>query len=195
MISSTDGRFNQIWWGIWDHYINPLQPENILDLGTGPALLLPKLRKRYPSAALTGLEIQPEMLESARTVVAQCGAKLIESDLASPIPLPSDHYDVLTIVMVLHELLYPPAMLKEACRVLKPGGRMLIYDWVKRPLRSYMDGKEMSPDDLNHFKEHCLFSPDDIIYLLESSGLKCIESIGRRNGNFCIFVVEKVEKA
>ena len=193
MVSSTDGRFNEIWWGLWAHYIHPQNPKIFLDLGTGPALLLPKLRQRYPEAQLSGVEIQPIMLETAREVCQSCHAQLIESDLASPLPVLDSSTDVITAVMVLHELIYPPAMLAEASRILKPGGRMIVYDWVKRPLRAYMNDSEMTEDKLNHFREHCLYSADDIVFLAESAGLSSLEYIGRRSGNFAIFIFEKPE--
>ena len=193
MVSSTDGRFNDIWWGIWSHYIDPLQPQSILDLGTGPALFLPKLRLRYPKAEITGVEVQPVMLETARTVCASCNAQLIEADLASPLPIADESMDVITAVMVLHELLFPPTMLSEAARILKPGGRMVVYDWIKRPLRAYLGDAELTEDKLNHYREHCLYAADDIVFLAEQAGLTQMEYIGRRSGHFAIFVFEKKE--
>lgn len=193
MIASTDGRFNDIWWGIWANYIHPINPQAILDLGTGPGLLLNKLRTRYPTALLTGVEVQPEMLATARVIAAENNATLLESDLAEDIPVANESIDVITAVMVLHELIYPPFMLAESARMLKPNGRMLLYDWVKRPLRDYVGTEPMTPSRLDHFREHCLFTADDISYLAESAGLRVIEYIGRRSGRFAIFVLEKPE--
>ena len=193
MVSSTDGRFNEIWWGIWAQYITPIQPQSILDLGTGPALFLPKLRGRHPNAKITGVEVQPVMLETARSVCQSCNAKLIESDLAYPLPIADQSHDVITAVMVLHELLFPLTMLSESARILKPGGRMIVYDWVKRPLSAYLGDAELTEDRLNHFREHCLYAADDVVFLAKKAGLTAIEYIGRRSGNFAIFVFEKQE--
>ena len=99
--------------------------------------------------------------------------------------------DVITAVMVLHELLFPPTMLSEAARILKTRGRMVVYDWVKRPLKAYLGDAELTEDKLNHYREHCLYASDDIVFLAEQAGLTQMEYIGRRSGHFAIFVFEK----
>lgn len=193
MVASSEGRFNDVWWGIWNQYAASNQPRRILDLGTGPGLLLPKLRERHPEAKITGVEVQPEMLKTARQVAKECGAELMEADLAEPLSMPAESVDVITAVMVLHELLYPPTILTEAVRLLKPGGRMIVYDWVKRPLEDYVGNEEITPSILEHFKEHCLFGAADLCYLAERAGLRVIECIGRRSGKFAVIVLEKPE--
>ena len=50
MIETSAGRFGPLWWGVWDQYMGA--PTSVVDLGTGPGLLLPMLRERLPDAAL-----------------------------------------------------------------------------------------------------------------------------------------------
>ncbi len=191
MIQSSAGRFGPIWWGVFDTYIE--QPTAVVDLGTGPGLLLPMLRERLPQAQITAVEIQPEMLAPARENAARAGARLLEADLTQPLPLADGCADLVTCVMVFHELPHPPPLMAEMARLLKPGGRLLLYDWLRRDLRHYLDeDQELTPETLQHFREHCLFSLDDLEFLAERAGLRVLESVGRRGGRFAILALEKV---
>ena len=191
MIETSAGRFGPIWWGVWDQHVRPEGAVTVVDLGTGPGLLLAQLRQRLPQARLLGVEVQPVMLESARQTAAGCDAEIIEADLSEPIPLPAGEADVVLAVMSFHELEFPPPLLDEAVRLLKPGGRLVLYDWVKRPLQDYLRDRELDPDLLQHFREHCLFSTDDLAFLIERAGMTIQEVVGRRGGNFAIIVAEK----
>ncbi len=195
MIETTPGRFGAIWWGVWNqHVVPPEQAEDrftIVDLGTGPGLLLPMLRERHPRAELVGVEIQPEMLKVARRSAERAGARLVEADLADPLPLDAASADVVTLVMAFHELAHPPAILDEIARILRPGGRLVLYDWVRRPLEAYLEGGDPTPEALAHFREHCLFAPEDLEFLCRRVGLEIIERIDRRGGNFSIVVARR----
>ncbi len=190
MIQSSAGRFGPIWWGVFDTYVH--QAESVVDLGTGPGLLLPMLRARLPDAQITGVEVQPEMLEPATENAALAGATLLQANLEQPLPLPDGCADLVTCVMVFHELPHPPPLMAEMARLLKPGGRILLYDWLRRDLRNYLDEEqELTPGTLQHFREHCLFSLDDLEFLAERNGLRVLESVGRRGGRFAILALEK----
>lgn len=191
MIDSTDRRFGPIWWGIWEEHVSPPAGATIVDLGTGPGLFLPKLRARHPDARLLGVEVQPLMLEHARGVAADCGAELVEADLAGPLPLPDASADVVTAVMVFHELPHPPPLLDEIARVLKPGGAVVLYDWVRWPLSVYAGDEALDEDRLQHFREHCLFMPEDLAFLAKRAGLEVTELVLRRGGRFAVLVARK----
>lgn len=173
--------------------MHPAPDAHVIDLGTGPGLLLPMLRARMPEARLIGVEIQPVMLESARALAETCGAEIVEADLAKRLPLPDADADIVLAVMSFHELVFPPPLIEEAARLLRPGGVFVMYDWVKRPFRDYLRDYELTPDLLQHFREHCLFSTDDLIFLIERAGMVIREVVGRRGGNFAIIVAEKSE--
>jgi SAM-dependent methyltransferase len=191
MIASTDRRFGPIWWGIWEEHVAPPAGATIVDLGTGPGLFLPKLRARHADARLIGVEVQPLMLEHARGVAGACGAELVEADLAAPLPLPDGVADVVTAVMVFHELPHPPPLLDEIARLLKPGGVVVLYDWVRWPLSAYAGDEPLVEDRLQHFREHCLFTPDDLVFLARRAGLEVTEAVLRRGGRFAVLVARK----
>ena len=194
MIETSKGRFNSIWWGIFDVYATPSdgKVETIVDLGTGPGMQLPMLRERHPEARIVGMELRDKMITTAEVQAAKANCEVIQTDLAETLPCEDSSVDLATCVMVLHEMIYPPALIKEAARILRPGGRLLIYDWVSRNLRDYMEpGQKLDQDRLQHFREHCLYSQDDLAYMAEMEGLKVLEVIGRRGGRFAVLAVEK----
>ena len=201
MIDTSASRFGPLWWGVWDQLVTPPAGATVVDLGTGPGMLLPHLRARGYRAI--GVEVQPRMLEHARTLAASCGAEIVEADLATlPLPLPDGVADVVTAVHLFHELEFPPPLLAEAHRLLRPpgadaggllrpGGVLVLYDWVKRPLADYLEGKEPDADTLQHFREHCLFSPEDLEFLVTRAGFRVRETVGRKGGHYAMIVAER----
>lgn len=197
IIQTSAGRFGPLWWGFWAQHVAAAVPEEgtVVDLGTGPALLLPALRERHPRARLVGVEVQPAMLPVAREVVAGCGAELLEADLMGAVDLPDACADVVTSVMVFHELPHPPVLLDLASRLVKPGGSLVLLDWVRQPLARYLEGREPSPEVLQHFREHCLFTGEDLEFLLDRAGFDLVERVGRKSEGFACIAARRREPA
>jgi len=102
----------------------------VVDLGCGSgADLLPGLAERSRSAI--GVDRSPRMLEEARKSFDKEG---LEVDLRigelEHLPLRDHEADAAVMNMVLHHLIAPLVCLKEAHRVLKPGGRLIIADFL-----------------------------------------------------------------
>ena len=81
-----------------------------------------------------------------------------------------------------HELPHPPPRLDEMARLPKPGGAVLLHDCVRWPLSACAAGEDLDPDRLQHFREHCLFTPDDLACRAERAGLVVTELVLRRGG-------------
>lgn len=188
---SAAGRFGPAWWGLWDQHLTVAPDATLVDLGTGPATLLELLRQRYAHARLIGVELHPALLELARDTASRIGAEVVEADLGVPLPLPEGLADVVVSSMSFHELPHPPDLLVNAARLLRPGGRFVLLDIVKWPLATYLEGKELNPDTLDHFREHCLFTPDDLAWLVGWAGLRVDEVATRQGGRFCTVVATK----
>ena len=191
MIDTAPGRFGPIWWGVWEQLVRPPAGATLVDLGCGPGMLLPLLRTRHPDARIVGVDAQPAMLAHARTLASTCGAEIVEADLAGPLPLADGVADVVTAVHVLHELLYPVPLVDEMWRILRPGGVLLVYDWVKFPLEAYLEGEEPTEAKIAHFREHCLYQVEDLQFLLRRRGFGIRESLTRRDGHYGIVVAER----
>lgn len=196
MQQTASGRFNQVWWGVWRQYVAPVLPATgtVVDLGCGPGGLFAPLRHEHPQVEIIGVEVQPAMVREAQTVAQSVGAQVVVADLSRPLPLADGIADVVTLAHVVHELPWPVPLLREAFRMLRPGGACLVYDWVRQPLQSYADSAEITEDLLQHFREHCLLTPDDLAFLCTNVGFSVQEVIGRRGGRYAMVILSKPER-
>src|SRR3989338_3561079 len=90
----------------------------VVDLGCGyDYYLVRSIAERLQSAVAVDLSVQPSHDPNITS---------LEHDLNTPLPLPSDHFDVAVSMANLEHLSQPLALLKEAHRILKPDGQLIL---------------------------------------------------------------------
>ncbi len=100
-----------------------------IDLGAGTGVNL----DLYPEAVseLVMAEPDPHMLKQLRAKVAGGGGVEISAASAQDLPFADDGFDTAVFTLVLCTVPNPAAALREAARVLKPGGKLLFIEHVR----------------------------------------------------------------
>lgn len=103
--------------------------ERVADLGCGTGAVLALLAREAPGLELVGLDLSAAVLRAAAEALrAGSGGTwlLVQADLGRAIPLADQSVDRAICHNVLESLPEPQALLAEAARVLRPGGRLVL---------------------------------------------------------------------
>lgn len=108
----------------------PKTTDRVLDVACGPGIVT---RAFAPHVAhVTGADITPAMLDTARRLDAEANLKNIsrvEADMEN-LPFPDATFDLVVTRYSFHHLKNPPRALEEMKRVCRAGGRIVVADVV-----------------------------------------------------------------
>jgi demethylmenaquinone methyltransferase/2-methoxy-6-polyprenyl-1,4-benzoquinol methylase len=117
--------------------------QRVLDIAAGTGDLTRAFaRKVGPQGCVVHTDINEAMLRTGRD-------RLIDEGLALPtvicdaekLPFPSAHFDIVSVAFGLRNMTHKDMALREMCRVLKPGGKLLVLEFsrIAKPLEKIYD--------------------------------------------------------
>lgn len=122
---------------LWKAYavsVAHVQPgQSVLDIAGGTGDLSEAFaRKVGPTGRVVHTDINEAMLRTGRDRLLDAGVVL--SSLvcdAEKLPFPDSHFDVVTVAFGLRNMTHKDGALREMCRVIKPGGKLLVLEFSK----------------------------------------------------------------
>jgi SAM-dependent methyltransferase len=110
---------------------------HVLDIGCGTGTqAIASWRRVQPGGSVIGIDISEKMLAAARRKARRAGLAIdFRCADAAQLPFEDNRFDVVTITTVMHMVpeVRRRLCLREASRVLRPGGRLLVIDYAGDP--------------------------------------------------------------
>ncbi len=115
---------------IWEAF-GVADPETVVELGAGTGIFAIEFAEKMTDAKIYAVDGEPVMLEWMHSHLPSTLAGVVipvDADVTD-VSLSSGSADLVYSINVHHELEDAPAMLREAMRLLRPGGVLGIVDW------------------------------------------------------------------
>jgi ubiquinone/menaquinone biosynthesis C-methylase UbiE len=154
----------------------------MLDLGTGPGHIPLLVCDAVPGCTVTGIDLSREMLaiaERRRLASPHAGRITYRLADAKALPFADATFDAVFSNTILHHIPDPRPFLREAARVLRPGGALLIRDLFRPPDERRLDdlvalhAGDATDPQRKMFRDSLMaaLTPDELGTIAQSIGL------------------------
>jgi ubiquinone/menaquinone biosynthesis C-methylase UbiE len=136
---------------------------SLLDLGTGTGRMLELFGPEIERGL--GIDMSTDMLALARARLDRAGLKHCSARKGDiyDLTVPRDSFDVVILHQVLHFLEDAARAIREARRVVRPGGRLLVVDFAPHDLEFLRE---------EHAHRRLGFAPETVTQWLQAAGLE-----------------------
>lgn len=156
--------------------------QDVLDVGCGRGGIAVLLARDHGARHVTGIDLQSDMIAEGTRRAAQANVDdRVSFELVAPGPFPFNDasFDVVFSKDAIVHVADKRALYRDSYRVLRPGGRLLVGDWLG-------GGSEVDPAKLADFHaasegQFALISLDDLAALLLEVGFVDVETEDRRD--------------
>ena len=159
---------------------NLQEGQTVLDLGCGGGMdAFLSSKKVGPTGKVIGVDLTPEMVQKAKTVASKHGYTNVEFRLGDieSLPVDDNSVDVVISNCVINMVPNKLKAFKEAYRVLKPGGRLLVSDLVSLvPIPEYLK-------DSPNFWARCIggaLQRDEYLQMVADAGFDDVKFAAQR---------------
>ncbi|KAJ5140216.1 hypothetical protein N7448_003624 [Penicillium atrosanguineum] len=117
--------------------------DKVLDLGCGRGRVAAHMAQ-YSGAQVTGLNIDPNQIAQAKTFNEERGLKntfVVQDFNSLPLPFDNESFDAFYQIQALSLCKDLPALFSEVFRVVKPGAKISLLDWISLPAYEPTDPK------------------------------------------------------
>jgi SAM-dependent methyltransferase len=107
---------------------------DVLEIGAGSGAMAAALIAQHRDVTMTVTDFDPDMVRAASARLAPFGpAATVRQADATALPFPDAAFDVVVSWAMLHHTVEWESALREAVRVLRPGGHLVGYDLLAAP--------------------------------------------------------------
>ena len=155
----------------------------IVDLGCGAGSILARTRRDHDFAVAA--DHDPELLATAKLA----GSSPILLDLDGELPLDSASIDVVLCTDVIEHIVEPKRALEEMCRVLRPGGTVIVftppYDSARWNLAEWLH-RLITRRSADHISQ---FTRESLTWWISRYFVDC--RLGRVNWNLSMYAIAR----
>jgi ubiquinone/menaquinone biosynthesis C-methylase UbiE len=141
-------------------------PAAILDVGCGTGRLLRSAAGQFPGARLEGVDAAQGMIDQARSSAGPVNKINFQLATAEQLPFPDAQFDLAFSTMTFHHWADQGRGVAEIARVMTPGGRWILADFIATGLLRYVR---------RLFRMTRFLEREELDAMLASAGLRVVE--------------------
>ena len=107
----------------WKKLLKYFRGARLLDMGCLDSMIIPFAQKRVPTAELWGIDLAEDAVADMRRTYPYARFEVMD---ACKTKYPADYFSYIVLGEVIEHLEFPDQVIREAMRILKPGGILTI---------------------------------------------------------------------